>query len=102
MLFCGFGGRVFLGVLCRFGRFDFRSFLLYQPHNVVNHLVIGHMMIGHARQINHVLAIAATGQADVGFAASPGPLTTQPMIDKDKGVAIWARRCSKISTVLIT
>ena len=34
--------------------------------------------------------------------ASPGPLTTQPMIDSDIGVAMWARRSSRASTVLMT
>src|ERR1017187_10143597 len=34
--------------------------------------------------------------------ASPGPLTTQPMIDSDMGVDTWASRSSSASTVLMT
>ncbi|MNL88927.1 hypothetical protein D3C87_2189510 [compost metagenome] len=36
------------------------------------------------------------------ISASPGPLTTQPMIDSDIGWLMWARRCSSASTVLMT
>ena len=36
------------------------------------------------------------------ISASPGPLTTQPMIDSDIGVVTCASRFSRISTVLMT
>ena len=35
-------------------------------------------------------------------AASPGPLTTHPMMDKEMGVLIWDNFCSNILTVSIT
>ena len=36
------------------------------------------------------------------ISASPGPFTTQPMIDRLIGVLMCSSRCSRISTVLIT
>jgi hypothetical protein len=31
-----------------------------------------HVVVGHAREIDHVLAVAAAGDADVGFARFAG------------------------------
>ena len=36
------------------------------------------------------------------LSASPGPLTTHPMIESVRGVFIWASLCSNFLTVSIT
>ena len=36
------------------------------------------------------------------ISASPGPLTTQPMIESVSGVSMWASRSSRVATVAIT
>ena len=60
------------------------------------------VVVGLAGEIDLVAVAAAAGEADVGSRASPGPLTTQPMIESVIGVVMCASRFSSISTVLMT
>src|SRR6185295_13455072 len=43
-----------------------------QPDDVIDHVGVLDMMIGDSRQIDHVLALAAAGDADVGLARLAG------------------------------
>src|SRR5687768_14632520 len=39
-----------------------------QPDDMVDHLLVADMMVGQAGEIDHMLALAAAGNADVGLA----------------------------------
>jgi hypothetical protein len=69
---------------------------------VVDDVGVFEAVVGEAAGVDLVSAVAAAGVADVGFAASPGPLTTQPMTETVRGVVMCARRSSSRSTVLMT
>ena len=45
---------------------------LDQLDDMLDHVGVLDMMVGHARQIDHVLAVAAAGDADVGLARFAG------------------------------
>jgi hypothetical protein len=64
---------------------------------VVDDVGVFEAVVGEAADVDLVGAVAAAGEA-----ASPGPLTTQPMTDKVSGVVMCARRSSSRSTVLMT
>jgi hypothetical protein len=60
-------------------RFDLGGFFLHQLDEVVDDVGVLQAVIGQAADINLVGAVAAAGEADVGFARLARPLTTQPI-----------------------
>src|SRR4029450_947297 len=54
--------------ICSVARLDLRRLLLDEADDMVDHLLVADMMVGDAGQIDHMLALAAAGDADVGLA----------------------------------
>src|SRR5438128_11376314 len=50
------------------GRLDLRGLRLDQPDDMVDHVGVLDMVVGDAAEIDHMLAVAAAGDADVGLA----------------------------------
>ena len=95
-----------LGRRVRFGvrplHLDLGGPLFDQLDDVVDKTRVVNLVIRHAGQVDHVGSPPTAGQTDVGLAASPGPLTTQPITDRDMGVEICASRSSSTRTVSMT
>src|SRR3546814_11529054 len=53
-------------------RLDLGRLGLDQRDDVRDHVCVLYMVVGDARQIDHLLAVAAAGAADVGFARLAG------------------------------
>ena len=56
------------------GGFDLGGFRLDQFHDVIEHRFALDMMVGHAREVDHVLAGAPAGDADIGLARFAGAI----------------------------
>src|SRR5207248_11098016 len=69
------GSRLFRGVqrlLARLVGFDLGGLGFDQLHDVIDHLGVFDVVVGDAREIDHVRAVAAAGDADVGLARFAG------------------------------
>src|SRR5437763_11350422 len=58
----------------RFRRFDLRGLRFDQLYDMVDHVGILDMMIGDSGEIDHMLAVTAAGDADVGLARLARPV----------------------------
>ncbi len=87
---------------CAFSAARSRRLLFHEFDDVVDHLVVAQLVGLLARQIDHAGPCPATGEADIGHQRLAGTVHTQPMIDSDMEVVMWASRSSSAATVLIT
>jgi hypothetical protein len=83
-------------------RFDLGGLLLDQLDEVVDDVGVLQAVVGEAADVDLVGAVAAAGEADVGFARLARAVGDAAITDTVSGVVMCARRSSSRSTVLMT